>query len=136
MKTKGQPPVTSIASPSLPDEAVTRATDGAAVALSLLCIVHCLALPLAAMALPFLAAAAEAEWVHWVFAVLAVLVSAMVVANSPSARALGFLVPVGTGAALVVFGLFAEGVGMAEALPTVTGGLLLAFAHGRRLAAG
>jgi hypothetical protein len=106
------------------------------VALSLLCIVHCLALPVAAMALPFLAAAAEAEWVHFVFAVLAVLVSAMVVVNSPAARTLGFLMPVVTGAALVVFGLFSDALGVAEVLPTVTGGLLLAFAHGRRLAAG
>lgn len=117
------------------ESGATRATDRAAVALSLLCIAHCVALPLLVIALPFLAVAAEAEWVHWVFAVLAVLASAMVALTSARARRLGFLVPAGLGASLVVFGLFAEGFAIDEAIPTVIGGVLLAFAHWRRLSA-
>jgi hypothetical protein len=125
--------MTSVASPIAPEVENTRATDRAAVALSLLCIIHCVALPLVAVALPFLSVAAEAEWVHWVFASLAVLASGSVVALSSSARTPSFLLPAGSGAALVVFGLFAEGLGIEEAIPTVIGGLLLAFAHLRRL---
>lgn len=113
---------------------LTPATDRAAVALSLLCIVHCVALPVMALALPVLAVVGDMEWVHWVFAVLAVLASSTVVAISPAARTLGFLIPAGLGASLVVFGLFAEQFGFEEAIPTVIGGVLLAFAHGRRLA--
>ncbi|MEL7518737.1 MAG: MerC domain-containing protein, partial [Pseudomonadota bacterium] len=108
---------------------LTPATDRAAVALSLLCIVHCVALPVMALALPVLAVVGDMEWVHWVFAVLAVLASSTVVAISPAARTLGFLIPAGLGASLVVFGLFAEQFGIEEAIPTVIGGVLLAFAH-------
>ncbi|MDJ0979011.1 MAG: MerC domain-containing protein [Erythrobacter sp.] len=112
---------------------VRSQTDRAAVFLSLACIAHCVALPMVAVALPFAAAAAEAEWVHWVFAVLAILASGTVALTDPAARVANFLVPAGLGAALVVFGLFSEGLGIEEAIPTVIGGVLLAFAHGRRL---
>lgn len=117
------------------DSAITPATDRAAVALSLLCIVHCVALPVLALGLPVLAVVGEMEWVHWIFAVLAVLASGTVVATSPAARTPSFLILAGLGASLVVFGLFAEGFGIEEAIPTVIGGVLLAFAHWRRLAA-
>ncbi|MEM7702827.1 MAG: MerC domain-containing protein [Pseudomonadota bacterium] len=116
------------------ESAITPATDRAAVALSLLCIVHCVALPALALALPVLAVVGEMEWVHWVFAVLAVLASGTVATTSPAARTPGFLIPAGLGASFVVFGLFAEEFGVEEAIPTVVGGMLLAFAHWRRLA--
>lgn len=116
------------------DPVITPATDRAAVALSLLCIAHCVALPLVAIALPFLSAAAEAQWVHWVFASLAVMASGFVALTSLSARTPGFLVPAGIGASLVVGGLFAPAYGIEEALPTVIGGVALAYAHWRRLA--
>ena len=54
MKPDTPPPMTTLASPTTPEEANTRTTDRVAVALSLLCIVHCVALPLVAVALPFL----------------------------------------------------------------------------------
>lgn len=107
--------------------------DRLAVALSLLCIVHCIALPALAISLPFLAAAAEAEWVHWTFAILAVIASGTVAVSGPGARVAGFLVPAGLGAALVVGGLFAESFGFDETVPTVIGGVLLAGAHLRRI---
>ena len=135
MKPDTPPPMTTLASPTTPEEANTRTTDRVAVALSLLCLVHCVALPLVAVALPFLSVVSEAEWVHWVFAILAVLASASVVATSPSARTPAFLTPAIIGASLVVSGLFSEAIGVDEAVPTIIGGVLLAFAHWRRLAA-
>ena len=127
--------MTTIASESAANAPTGRSTDRAAVALSLLCIVHCVALPLLAVGLPVLAVVSEMEWVHWVFAILAVLASGSVALTSASARTLGFLMPAGIGASLVVFGLVAEGFAIDEAIPTVIGGMLLAFAHWRRLAA-
>ncbi len=115
-----------------PDETKTL-TDHAAVALSLLCIAHCLALPLLAVSLPFAAAAADAEWLHWTFAALAVVASGSVVLTASSARVPAFMVPAGLGAVLVVGGVFAENFGLDETIPTVIGGVLLAAAHGRRI---
>jgi hypothetical protein len=114
-------------------EPVRRAADRAAVAFSAICIVHCLALPVLAVALPFLSTLAEAEWVHWVMAVLAVGASSFVAFSGPRARRPGFLILAGAGCALVIGGLFAESFDVDEAIPTVIGGLLLATAHLRRL---
>ncbi|MDN3644845.1 MerC domain-containing protein [Pontixanthobacter aestiaquae] len=103
--------------------------DRAAVALSLFCIAHCIALPVLAITLPFLAVFAEAEWVHRVLAVLAVLASLSVIASAHTSRTPLFLVPALTGLGLIIGGLFAENFGMDETLPTVAGGMLLAAAH-------
>jgi len=48
-----------------------HAKDVVAIALSIGCLAHCLALPFAASVLPLLSAAEEAEWVHWAFAAFA-----------------------------------------------------------------
>jgi|SRR5579871_2748087 len=48
-----------------------RKLDVAACGLSLACLVHCLALPLAASLLPVLNLAAHAEWIHWAFFLVA-----------------------------------------------------------------
>ncbi|MEO0589366.1 MAG: MerC domain-containing protein [Pseudomonadota bacterium] len=107
--------------------------DHAAVGLSVLCILHCLALPILAISLPVAATVTEAEWVHWAFAVLAVAASGSVAVWGHGARTPGFLVPAGLGALLIIGALFAEGIGVDETLPTVIGGVLIAFAHLRRL---
>lgn len=133
MQDESPPSMTAVAPHAVPDSAATQNTDRAAVALSLLCIAHCLALPVLALALPILAVVGEMEWVHWVFATLAILASSAVATISPAARTPGFLIPAGLGVALIVFGLFADAIGIEEAIPTVIGGLLLAFAHWRRL---
>src|SRR6056297_1648683 len=111
----------------------TLHTDRAATALSLACIVHCVALPVIATFLPFAAALAEAEWVHWVLAGLAVVASGTVALGADSARKPAFLIPAGIGVSLVVGALFAENGGIDETLPTVIGGCLIAFAHGLRM---
>lgn len=114
---------------------LTVKSDSAATALSALCIVHCLALPIVASALPFLTVVAEAEWVHWLFAGLAIVISASVPFRDVTARNLGFLAPAGLGIAFLLAGLFAEQIGGDETVLTVIGGVLVAFAHLRRIVA-
>lgn len=55
--------------------ATASALDTSAIALSSLCLLHCLALPLLAAALPLLGRWEQAEWVHVVFATAAVPLS-------------------------------------------------------------
>ena len=49
--------------------------DASAMTLSGLCLVHCLLLPVLALFLPFLAVWTQAEWVHFVFAGIAMPLS-------------------------------------------------------------
>ncbi|MEO0463843.1 MAG: MerC domain-containing protein [Pseudomonadota bacterium] len=113
-----------------------KKSDLAAITLSLVCIVHCLALPIFAASLPFIAVLAEAEWVHVTFAVLAVLVSGSVVLMDKGARVPIFLAPAMIGIFLLVIGLFAESLGMDETVATVIGGVFLAAAHFGRMLRG
>ncbi|MEQ7894157.1 MerC family mercury resistance protein [Xanthomonas arboricola] len=123
--------------------------DNSAIALSSLCLLHCLALPLLAAALPLLGAWSRAEWVHMVFATAAVPLSSYALWSSHRRHALP--APVWALAvfgrhrrhalpapvwALAVFGLAglvlgASGVagGSWETPITVTGSLLLASTH-------
>jgi len=103
--------------------------DRAATVLSLSCVAHCVALPVLAVSLPFLAVAAEAEWVHWVMTVLAICVSAIVIVNARASLSPAFLVPALIGIGLIASALFADEFGVDETLPTVIGGILLAAAH-------
>ncbi|MEO1220537.1 MAG: MerC domain-containing protein [Pseudomonadota bacterium] len=108
---------------------LTVKSDPAATALSALCIVHCLALPLMASALPFLTVVAEADWIHWVFAGLAIIISASVPFRDATARKLKFLLPAGLGIAFLFAGLFADSLSADETVLTVVGGVLVAAAH-------
>ena len=107
--------------------------DRAAAALSLACIAHCIALPILAAALPFMAAFAHAEWVHWLLAPTAVVASVTVMVRAHGARTAGFVVPATLGMVLVAGALFAERFGIGETAPTVAGGILIAGAHLYRL---
>lgn len=107
--------------------------DRAAATLSLACIAHCIALPIIGAVLPFVAAVAEAEWIHWLLSSLAIAASTSVIIKAPGGRATGFVVPALLGMAALVFALFAEHLGTSETLPTVIGGALLTLAHIRRL---
>ena len=112
---------------------LTVKSDRAATALSALCIVHCLALPLLASVLPFLSVVAEAEWIHWLFAGFAIIISASVPFRDVTARGLSFLLPAGLGIAFLFAGLFADTINADETVLTVIGGVLVAFAHIRRM---
>lgn len=115
--------------------ATTRLLDRGAIALSALCLVHCLALPAALAAAPALAAALpEQPWVHP--AILATAAPLAAIALWRGWRRHGQRLPGLLGAigvALLAAGVVAgngltEG-GTAETVLTVLGGLTLAAAH-------
>ena len=113
----------------------TVKTDRAAVAFSMVCIAHCLALPALALLVPVAGTLAEVEAVHIVFAILAIITSASVPIRSSDGRKAIFLVPATLGIALISSALFADVLGINETLTTVAGAVLLSFAHLRRLRA-
>jgi hypothetical protein len=103
--------------------------DGFAIGLSGLCLAHCLALPIAASLLPAIGAWAQAEWVHWLFALVAAPVSLWTLVR-PSTRS-----PAVIGLALLGLSLLFAGAAEfpshdLETPITVFGSLLLAVAHG------
>lgn len=111
----------------------TAKIDQAAIGFSLICVVHCAVLPLAAITMPFLGLLADAEWVHWLFTSLAIAAAIMTFSIAHNARQASFVVPASTGISLLVLSLVAEPLGFDETLPTVSGAMLLAGAHLFRL---
>ncbi|MBB4133120.1 MerC family mercury resistance protein [Xanthomonas sp. 3075] len=105
--------------------------DSSAIALSSLCLLHCLALPLLAAALPLLGAWSRAEWVHVVFATAAVPLSGYALWSTHRQRPLPAAVWALAIAGLTGLVVGASGlVGAAlEAPITVAGSLLLASTH-------
>jgi len=105
--------------------------DLSAVALSGLCLAHCLALPLLAALLPVFAAWSEAEWVHAVFVLLAVPLSAAALGRAHRKRALPPWMWTMAALGLVLLGVGAFGWPSArwETPITVSGSLLLVTTH-------
>ncbi|WP_082701122.1 MerC domain-containing protein [Erythrobacter sp. YT30] len=110
-------------------------TDRAAAAFSIICIAHCLALPVLAFALPVAGTLAEVEAIHITFAILAIVTSASIPLRSADGRTAMFLIPASLGIGLITSALFADALGLSETAMTVSGALLLSFAHLRRLRA-
>lgn len=104
----------------------TRLGDMVAIGLSGLCMIHCLALPLAASLLPLAGAWAEAPWVHWAFALTAAPISLWTLTRHPAPAPL--LLGAG-GLVLLFLGAAELPSHETETLTTVSGGLLLALAH-------
>lgn len=108
-----------------------RLLDTAAVSLSGLCFIHCMLLPIAAAALPFLAILTNAEWVHWVFVGMAAPIAAFAIGPALFASPRVWSIP-----ALAFAGVLLL-LGGATNFPspnwgtgaTVAGGLVLASAH-------
>lgn len=102
--------------------------DAVGVALSALCLAHCLALPLAAVVLPFFVPLAAAEWIHWAFAIIATPVSYFAIV--PHMKRLPAIVPGAafTGVALLVAGALMTDQISGEGL-TIAGGVALSLAH-------
>ena len=100
--------------------------DTSAIGLSTLCLVHCLALPIVAAGVPVLASAAEAEWVHRAFVLLAVPISFMAMARGGGRVFTGLAL---VGLSLLITGAFVEQLHDYETPLTVAGALTLAFAH-------
>lgn len=105
------------------------ALDGAALGLSGLCLVHCLAMPALAAALPLLGPWVEAEWVHALLVLVAVPVAAAALLRpGHGLRPSGALIALAlSGAVLLALGAF--GPPAHERTATVSGSLLLAAAH-------
>lgn len=110
---------------------VAKALDLSAIGLTALCVVHCLALPVMALALPFFAAWAAAEWVHVLFVVVAAPLALLALMDWPTRRPASWLA-----FALAIGGLLLMAAGPLQVIgahwerpTTVVGGLLLAAAH-------
>lgn len=104
--------------------------DIAAIGLSTLCLIHCLALPFLASALPFLAHFSENELAHKLLVLMAAPVSLLVVRTARSTQGSGlFIVAALTGLGLLFVGAFVEAVSAYEEPITVAGAILLASAH-------
>lgn len=104
--------------------------DRTGVAISGLCILHCLLLPVASSALPLLGVLAENEMIHKALVALAIFPAAFAFSRPLRSRFTLFI----RGAALFgILGLFAGAYAEAfhdyEALLTVVGAFCLAFAH-------
>lgn len=105
--------------------------DASAVALSSLCLLHCLALPLLAALLPLFGAWSEAEWVHGVFVLIAAPLTSYALWRAHRQRPLpiALWLLAGSGLALLLAGA-CGGLGeRAETPLTVAGSLALAGAH-------
>lgn len=108
-----------------------RAMDASAIGLSALCLVHCLALPTLALALPFLGAWVQAEWVHVLFICAAAPIGLMALLDwrtlRPHAWALVALAVLGLGL-MLAGALDVPSAGWERPL-TVIGGGIVATAH-------
>lgn len=110
----------------------TTYLDGAAIGASLLCLIHCIGLPILFALLPALATVGlpSSEWLHLVLLLTAIPVSALALVGGW--RAHGAVVPMllGTvGLAGLAAGLALGSVPAAETALTVAGSLALAMAH-------
>ncbi|MBI1685671.1 MerC domain-containing protein [Caulobacter hibisci] len=106
-----------------------RGLDGAAIGLSGLCLVHCLALPVMAALLPLAANLSHAEWLHPLFLAMAAPISVFALARSGNWRRPGMVALAAVGLALMTAGAFAPIGDWAEAGLTSLGGLMLAGVH-------
>lgn len=107
--------------------------DKSAIGFSVACILHCVALPVIAIAAPIMSIVAEAEWVHWLFTALAIASTGVIIAKAHGGRQLQFLVPALAGLLILGSALIAEPLGLDEVWPTIVGGSILATAHSLRL---
>ncbi len=110
----------------MPAHAASRTGDLAAISLSGLCLIHCLALPVLAVALPILGVWSEMEWVHRAFIGIAAPISMWALSQGGRRGRTRRVMLAATGLGLMVAG--AAGVGDETAM-TVAGGLTLAVAH-------
>lgn len=109
--------------------------DGAAVGLSLMCLIHCLALPVMSAFLPLAGIWAEAEWVHQLLVLIALPITALAAAyHRKSSARFSFIAPAVIGLSLLLAAGFVEPLHEFETQLTTTGAILLASAHARRWA--
>lgn len=105
--------------------------DAGALALSSLCLLHCLALPLLAAALPLFGAWAQAEWVHLLFVAIALPLTGYALWRADRRHRLPVMAwtAAGLGLGLLLAGAVELPSHAWETPLTVTGSLLLAATH-------
>lgn len=105
--------------------------DASAIALSTLCLLHCLALPLLAAALPLMGVWAEAEWVHVLFVAVAAPTTGFALWRAHRQHPLPALALLSAGSGLLLLLTGAAGWPShdTETPLTVAGSLLLAATH-------
>ncbi len=103
--------------------------DAAAAGLSFACIAHCLALPIAAAALPILGVVSDQEWIHRAFVLAALPLSGFAIVRGVQDGQRTFVGVASMGLLLLVLGAFVERFEAHETALTVLGALLLAAAH-------
>ncbi|MDE0040357.1 MAG: MerC domain-containing protein [Gammaproteobacteria bacterium] len=104
--------------------------DLAAVGLSTLCVLHCVALPVLVALMPVVGQAAQNELVHRVLVVLAVPVSLRVIWKTRPVNDNRLFVGAALlGLALLLLGAFVEAVSRFEEPVTIAGGVVLGSAH-------
>ncbi|WP_033404760.1 MerC domain-containing protein [Hirschia maritima] len=111
--------------------------DITAVALSFLCLAHCLLLPFLVSALPLLGPFSENEMVHKLLVLIAIPVSASVFFTSQNAKRLtpAIVALILTGGTLLILGAFVEMFEAYETNLTISGVILLSAAHISRMVA-
>lgn len=107
----------------------SRWLDFASVGLSGLCVVHCLALPLIAAALPLAGALADAPWVHPVLVLIAAPLSFWAIHSSRAWRKFAVVALVVTGLILLALAAFVPELAGLDAVLSVIGALSIAAAH-------
>ena len=104
--------------------------DSAAIGVSTLCILHCLALPILASFLPFLTHLAEAEWAHKILVIATIpLIALALFRSQPGKDRIIFAILAFAGAATLFAGAFVHELHDWETHLTVIGALVLASAH-------
>ena len=104
-------------------------TDMAGLGFSALCVIHCLALPLLAAALPILGAIAEMEVIHRGFVVFAAFAAVVGLLQASSNLRVVFGAIAAIGLTLLIAGAFVEAFHDIEVPLTVAGALVLSAAH-------
>jgi hypothetical protein len=112
-------------------KSLARPFDLAAIGLSGACLLHCLALPVAAVFIPFLSSYTHAHWVHWLFVALAIPLSILALyrGDAGGQRRLGLWAGAGLGIALLTLGALGVPTHDWETPLTVLGGSVLALVH-------
>ncbi len=104
--------------------------DSSAVGLSLMCLIHCLLLPVVSAFLPVAGVWAEAEWIHQLLVLTALPITALAILRHGTSKVgFSFVIPAMLGLALLLAAGFAEPLHDYEVLLTTVGAVLLAGAH-------
>ncbi|MEX6634287.1 MerC domain-containing protein [Hyphococcus lacteus] len=108
----------------------TASFDYAAVGVSCLCVMHCLALPLIGSALPIVGSLSDVEWIHKALVLIAIPISGFaILTNSNRIRDLGLVMIVILSVICLIGGAFVESLHFIEQPLTSMGAFMLSATH-------